>query len=208
MLITKRKRNSAQTRESLVQAAFWEIYRSGFQTASLDRILADAGVTKGALYHHFSSKTALGYAVVDEVILGWIYQFWIRPLRALEDPIDALLSIPQGLDGELSSLSSEFGCPLNNLAQEMSAVDEGFRQRLNNVYRLWRDNLAEVLRLGQERGQVRAEIDSDTAAAFIIAALEGSIGMVKNAPDRGLLEVCRDGLRDYLEGLRNGPRRG
>src|SRR5271156_2611915 len=62
-----RLRDSERTRERLLQAASREIYRSGFQSASLDTILAVAGVTKGALYYHFDSKEALGYAVVDEI---------------------------------------------------------------------------------------------------------------------------------------------
>lgn len=64
----RRSRDPERTRERLLQAAFREIYRSGFQSASLDTILAAAGVTKGALYYHFDSKEALGYAVVEEVI--------------------------------------------------------------------------------------------------------------------------------------------
>jgi AcrR family transcriptional regulator len=61
-----RLRDAGRTRERLLQAASREIYRAGFQSASLDTILAAAGVTKGALYYHFDSKEALGYAVVDE----------------------------------------------------------------------------------------------------------------------------------------------
>ena len=61
-------RNPKRTRERLLQAAFREMYRSGFQSAGLDAILAAAGVTKGALYHHFGSKEALGYAIVEEII--------------------------------------------------------------------------------------------------------------------------------------------
>src|SRR6202044_3625075 len=63
-----RLRDPERTRERLLRAASREIYRSGFQSASLDRILVSAGVTKGALYHHFENKEALGYAVVEEVI--------------------------------------------------------------------------------------------------------------------------------------------
>jgi len=66
----QRTRAPEVTRQKLLSAAFEEIYRSGFQAASLDRILAKAGVTKGALYHHFIDKAALGYAVVDEVVKG------------------------------------------------------------------------------------------------------------------------------------------
>jgi len=54
-----RLRDSERTRERLLQAASREIYRSGYQSASLDTILAVAGVTKGALYYHFDSKEAL-----------------------------------------------------------------------------------------------------------------------------------------------------
>src|ERR1700727_474847 len=63
-----RLRDPERTRERLLQAASREIYRSGFQSASLGTILASAGVTKGALYHHFKNKEALGYAVVEEII--------------------------------------------------------------------------------------------------------------------------------------------
>jgi AcrR family transcriptional regulator len=63
-----RLRDPERTRERLLQAASREVYRLGFQSARLDTILAAAGVTKGALYYHFDSKEALGYAVVEEVI--------------------------------------------------------------------------------------------------------------------------------------------
>jgi TetR/AcrR family transcriptional repressor of nem operon len=51
-----------------LDAAFQEIYRSGFRSSDMDAILAAADVTKGALYYHFENKDAPAYAVVDEVI--------------------------------------------------------------------------------------------------------------------------------------------
>ena len=63
-----RARDPERTRQHLLQAAFQEMYRSGYQSADLDAILGKAGVTKGALYHHFENKEALGYAVIEEVI--------------------------------------------------------------------------------------------------------------------------------------------
>ncbi len=79
-------RNSERTRWLLLQAAFEEMYRSGFRSADLDAILATAGVTKGALYYHFDNKEALGYAVVDEVIANNLHQKWVRPLRNAKNP--------------------------------------------------------------------------------------------------------------------------
>src|SRR5579862_3917908 len=86
-------RDPERTRKRLLQAAFQEIHRSGFRSADLDAILAKAGVTKGALYHHFDNKEALGYAVADEIIAGKVYQKWVQPLRNTENPIDVLIRI-------------------------------------------------------------------------------------------------------------------
>src|SRR6202140_762923 len=88
-------RDPERTRERLLQAASREVYRSGFQSASLDTILAVAGVTKGALYYHFDSKEALGHAVVDEVIAADVRAKWVRPLQSGKDPIDALIGAVQ-----------------------------------------------------------------------------------------------------------------
>src|ERR1700692_137352 len=109
-------RDSKRTRERLLQAASREIYRSGFQSAGLDTILAAAGVTKGALYHHFDSKEALGYAGVEEVIATNLRAKWLRPLLRGNDPIDTLIGIVQSESVRPEDVRG--GCPLNNLAQE------------------------------------------------------------------------------------------
>src|SRR6202021_3486717 len=88
-----RLRDPQRTRERLLQAAAREIYKSGFQSASLDTILASARVTKGALYHHFKNKEALGYAVVEEIISPHVHSQWVRPLQSVKDPIGALIAI-------------------------------------------------------------------------------------------------------------------
>src|SRR6516162_7451902 len=115
-----RPRDAGQTRERLLQAAFREVYRVGFQSASIDTILAAANVTKGALYYHFESKEALGRAIIDEVVATFARDRWLRPLQRSEDkdPIDALIDIVQTIPARPRDLKG--GCPLVNLAQEMS----------------------------------------------------------------------------------------
>ena len=80
------------TRRKLLEAAFEEIHHTGFQAASLSRILKRSGVTKGAFYHYFPSKKDVGYAVIDEIIRLAVLQFWIAPLQK-ENPIDAMIAI-------------------------------------------------------------------------------------------------------------------
>jgi TetR/AcrR family transcriptional regulator, transcriptional repressor for nem operon len=193
-----RLRDPERTRERLLQAASREIYRSGFQSASLDKILASAGVTKGALYHHFKSKEALGYVVVEELIAPDVHGTWVRPLLSVKDPIEALIGIVQGLSVRPEDVCG--GCQLNNLAQEMSPLDAGFRKRLEIIFDDWREGVASVLREGQTHGSVRRDVEPDDAASLLIAMVEGYGSLAKNAQDP---KVIKAGIRNIVDWLRS-----
>jgi TetR/AcrR family transcriptional repressor of nem operon len=189
-----------RTRERLVQAASREIYRSGFQSASLDTILASAGVTKGALYYHFRGKEALGYAVVEEIIAPDVHGTWVQPLQTDGDPIDALIGIVQDLSVRPEDVCG--GCQLNNLAQEMSPLDAGFRKRLEIIFDDWREGIAAVLREGQTRGIVRRDVEPTNAAGFLIAMVEGYGSLAKNAQDPKMIKAGIRNIVDWLKSLR------
>ena len=195
-------KSSDHTRKILLDAAYLEIQHYGFQAASLTSILSHTGLTKGALYHHFPDKLALGYAVVDDVIKKEIIDFWVTPLADCENPIDCLVNILHQAGQECGQEYAQRGCPLNNLAQEMSSVDEAFRQRINHIYMLWRQGISHALAKGQTNGIVRPGVNTEAAATFIVAAIEGCVGMAKNAQDVTVLHECGEGLIHYLESLR------
>jgi len=197
-------RDPERTRGRLLRAASQEIHRSGFRNADLDAILARAGVTKGALYYHFDNKEALGYAVVDEVIATGLHQKWVQPLRNAKDPIDVLVRIIQS--ESLKREDVQRGCPLLNLSQEMSGLDEGFRSRTARVYKDWHVAMAEALREGQKRRVVRSDINANEAAMFVIAAWEGYVVLGKNSQDPRTMKTGQRRVSGHLESLR--PARG
>ncbi len=198
------RRNPDKTREDLLQAGFDEIHKSGFRSADVPRILSCAGVTKGALYHHFGSKKGLGYAVVDEIMREMVLDVWVRPLNESDSPIDAMIGV---LTDSLEEAEAHCtcGCPVNNLAQEMSPIDEGFRERIEKLQTLWRRGLARNLARGQREGKVRIDVDPEDTATFLVASCEGSIGLAKGSQDPKLLETCVRGIVRYLETLRPTP---
>ena len=195
-----RLRDPERTRELLLQAAFREIYRSGFQSAGLDTILAVAGVTKGALYYHFKNKEALGYAVVKEIIAPDLRAKWLRPLQRSKDPVDTLIGIVQGESSRPEDVRG--GCPLNNLAQEMSPLDEGFRKRLRAVFHEWQEGVASALREGQARGRVRRDVEPSETAGFLVAMVEGYFSLAKNAQDAEVSKAGKRNMVGWLESLR------
>jgi TetR/AcrR family transcriptional repressor of nem operon len=197
-------RNPERTRELLLQAAFQEMYRAGFRSADLEAILAAAGVTKGALYYHFDNKEALGYAVLDEIMANDLHRKWVQPLRNVKDPIDALVRIVQS--ESLKREDVRRGCPLINLSQEMSGLDEGFRKRTARLFRNWHEAVAGALREGQKRGVVRNDINANETATFLIAAYEGYVVLTKNSQDARTMKAGQRRVSGHLESLR--PARG
>jgi len=191
-------RNPERTRDLLLQAAFREIYRSGFQSAGVDAILAATNVTKGALYYHFDSKEALGHAVIEEIIGPSLREKWLHPLRNGADPIDTLIGIVRATSVRPEVVRA--GCPLNNLAQEMSPLDEGFRKRLAKVFHQWQQGTAMALRKGQSQGRVRRDLDPEGTASFLIAMYEGYVVLAKNAQDPKVWNV---GIRNIVGWLRS-----
>lgn len=194
-------RDPERTRERLLQAAFREVYKSGFQSAGLDAILATAGVTKGALYHHFGSKEALGYAIVEEIIAPDNRGQWLSPLENCDDPIETLIGTVQELSVRPEAVRG--GCPLINLAQEMSPLDAGFRQRLATILHDWQDGVAAALRDGQKRGKVRSDLEPAQAAGLLIAMVEGYGALAKNAQDAKVMEEGIKNIVNWLRSLRS-----
>ena len=195
------KRNPDVTRENLLNAAFQEFYQHGFQAASLDRIIEAAGVTKGALYHHFPNKKELGYAVCDEIINPGIVEQWIEPLQRTDDPIGVMLA---RMAEKLKALTLEevsLGCPLNNLSLEMSPHDDGFRERTVKMYDMWKNAMGQALARGQGAGTVARSIDPTATAGLIVAAIEGSIDIAKNAQSLDVMKQQMAGLRGFLESI-------
>ena len=194
--------STSSTRQKILESAYREIHRNGFQAASLTPILERTGVTKGALYHHFPNKQTLGYAVLDEVIKDTVLQFWLRPLEEYTDPIDGLKRLIGEAGNNISNEDVLLGCPLNNLCLEMSPISDGFRQRVNQIYELWREAFARALRSGQANGTVDKHIDASNCATFIVASLAGCRSLAKSAQSRNVLTACGQNLIRFLETLR------
>ncbi|MEM7245953.1 MAG: TetR family transcriptional regulator C-terminal domain-containing protein [Acidobacteriota bacterium] len=199
------KREPDQTRKSLLVAAFWEIYQKGYQAAAIDKILEETGVTKGALYHHFKNKKDLGLTVVDEIIGGIVLQPWLEACADASQPIEACAAAFRHHLNEHERYIIELGCPLNNLAQEMSPVDEDFRERINAVYRKWQAALAGLVARAQACGRVREGLDPERVASYIVSSFEGIIGMAKTTQSREFLDAGLEGLEAYALSLQPEP---
>jgi len=191
------------TRRKILMAAFTEFYKHGFQGGSLNHIVEMAGTTKGALFHHFAGKQELGYAVVDEIIGPLLKQRWVDPLVNSTDPIaDMKRSFRQYVNTDIESGHFTQGCPLNNLAQEMSPLDEGFRKRIDKLYAVWRKCYTDALTQGVKTGKVRKNVAPAEAAALVVASQMGIWGTGKSSRNRELMVQAGEAVCAYLDSLK------
>jgi AcrR family transcriptional regulator len=190
------------TRQTLLDAAFAEIHCNGFQAASLTQILADTGLTKGALYHHFPDKKALGLAVIEDVIRPQLANMMFEPMADTQQPLASMQALLSAKAAEPDPWVVTLGCPLNNLMQEMSPVDETFRVQLNRLFQDWVAVMTNALERGRQSGEVRQDVNAADTAFFIVSALEGCIGMSKNTQSVAAYRGCLGQLKTYLETLK------
>ena len=189
----------AATRDQILDAAGRLIHLQGYHCTSLDDVLRESGVGKGNFYYYFKSKEELGYAIIDRLVHGFVERT-LGPAFADSDA-DPVEQIHGLLDRVLDSQRQRNcigGCPMGNLASELSDVHEGFRKRLAGVFVAWRVTMMQALRRGQTTGRLRADCDPDGAASFIVAALEGAILMSKVTKEIQVLEQCVRELKQHL----------
>ena len=194
-----RSSKAAATRDQILDAATRLIHLQGYQSTSLDDVLRQSGVGKGNFYYHFRSKEELGYAIIHRMTEGLI-DATLSPILG-DVSGDPIAQIDAFLDWVLEGQRQRNcvgGCPLGNLASELSDVHEGFRLRLAGVFSEWRSRLTEVLVRGQVAGRVRAERDPETLAQFFLAALEGAILLTKVTKDITVMERCVAELKQHM----------
>lgn len=187
------------TREQILDAATRLMHVSGYRGTSLDDVLRESGVGKGNFYYYFKSKEELGYAILDRIVRGFVERT-LEPSFAdpSRPPLDR---IHRFLDGVLETQRQRNcvgGCPMGNLASELSDVHEGFRRRLAEIFTRWRERLTGALREAQSDGSLAPACDAGRLAQFLVASLEGAILMSKVTKEIQVMETCVGELKAHL----------
>lgn len=187
------------TKDQILDSASRLISVKGYHCTSLDDVLRESGVGKGNFYYYFRSKEELGYAILDRIAQAFVERTLepsfgdpsLAPLEQIHRFFDLILEAQR----ERHCVG---GCPMGNLASELSDVHEGFRQRLAGVFTLWRERLSQALSATRARGDLSMRAEPARLAQFIVAALEGGILMAKVTKEIGVMEECVAELKAHL----------
>jgi len=184
------------SRQKLIDATFQEIYKSGYSGTSLGNILKNSGVKKGSLYHHFSSKKDLVLAMIRDKFLKRVEDNWQQLSQANEGIIDTLILILKGKNKNFQN-----GCPLGNILQECSSLDEDFIKLMDEILKSWEKLFKDALNKAVEKNEIKS-IDTKEMSLFLIAIYEGAILMSKRSKSSKEYQTCINQLEFFLNSLK------
>jgi TetR/AcrR family transcriptional repressor of nem operon len=164
-------------RNQLIQVGKQIIIQQGFKAASLNDILTSAGVPKGSFYYYFASKEDFGLAIIDDFAQKNDLKYLLEdqqfsPLTRLRNFFDLKIA-------EMENCQCTDGCLIGNLAQELSAQNELFRDRLDRVFTDWEKSFAQCLKEAYEAGEIASDKDLVDLAKFILSSWEGTVLQAK-----------------------------
>jgi AcrR family transcriptional regulator len=172
-----RQTRSEVTRRKIIDAAVELFNDVGYSNAGLGDIIERAGMTKGALYHHFNSKEALAVAIINDgsdILLRTFQGISRSSAPALESMIHGVLvTVNLGNTDKLVRM----GAVLLRIFAKFSEAST-----LN--YGVWLAEMAEQARRAQAEGDLRDDIDAQAAGEFIVSTMLGA-ELISNAVSGG-----------------------
>ncbi len=174
------------TRERLIDATYEEIYSKGYQGAALVDILRVAGVHKGSMYHFFAGKKELAIAAISERMAQRFAERYGSIAGGGENYVETLVKVLR----DTSLRDFKRGCPLANLVQEMSNLDEDFDRALKAIYVGYKAAIQAILDRAVAAGELQP-CDTARLATFVTIVTEGAI----------LAAKASGNSEDYLTGI-------
>jgi TetR/AcrR family transcriptional repressor of nem operon len=184
---------TSDARERILESAFRLWFRRSYADVGVSEICEDAGVQKGSFYHFFPSKTDLAVAVVGEIeqrfrteiVGGYLDDPDVPPLERLERLVEHHYAFAVANKAETGHV---WGCPIGNLAVELSTQDEALRDRLNAFFADWAGALAHLLDEAVAAGDLPPH-DTRAAGLSLLAYVQGVTVLVKAGNDPNLIRT-------------------
>ncbi len=181
-------------RDKLLEAGVKLVREQGFSATSVDQLCQAAGVTKGAFFHHFASKEALGVALADYWSSSTGQFFAAAPFHHLADPLARVLGYIDLRIALLAGPAESFSCVAGTMVQEAFLTSEAIRAAchdsiMGNAKALEAD-LAAALAQSGATGVTAAGL-----ARHVQAVIQGAFVLAKAEGSEGAADLAREELR-------------
>jgi len=192
-------------KDKLLDASLSLIRERGFTATTVDELCARAGVTKGAFFHHFESKDALGVAAVAHwsTFASALYQ--MEAYRQAPDALSrvrAYLAVRKSLiRGDLS----QFTCLAGTIVQETFASHPALRAACADSIFGHADGLRDDFAAAIKERGLRGSVTAESLAAHTQCVLQGAFVLAKARGDGAIALESIEHLERYIDLLFGDP---
>lgn len=196
-------RDGELTRTRILDAASTLVVERGFAATTVDAVLEAAGTTKGAFFHHFASKAALGYALVERYAAGdvaLLEKFIGAAEESCDDPAEQVVAFLRLFEDAANTLAhEESGCLYVSFIQQSQLVDDTTIDLIVAAVLTWRERLSEKLEVAAALHPPVRDVDLASLADLVCTIFEGAFILVRTLDDPELMRRQLAHVRRYVE---------
>lgn len=191
------------TRTRIMDVAESLILEKGFAATSVDAIVSDASVTKGAFFHYFPTKTDLAHALVDRWVARdaeYVEETMSRAEHLNRDPLQQLLLFVGLFEESMAALTEPYpGCLMASMVYEAELFDEATHARIRQSVLAWRKRIRAKMEEVTAHHPPKLDVDLDVLADQMWSMAEGAFILSKSMQDAGAVANQIRQYRNYLE---------
>ncbi len=187
------------TREKILESSMQLFHEQGYTATGISTILRRAEANPGSLYHFFKTKEDLVHAVLDQyqellwpVVLGPVQE-------AEQDPIERIFRLLDWYRDSMVESGCRLGCPIGNLALELSDTHPQARPKIEANLAGWRAGIRGWLDEAADR--LPQDCDREALSYFVLTVMEGGLLQARAADDLAPFDASVAVLRDHFNRL-------
>jgi TetR/AcrR family transcriptional repressor of nem operon len=191
------------TKERILDTAQSLILKRGFAATSLDNILNETGVTKGAFFHHFDSKATMAHDLIRRFAANDFAMFdeWERRAEALsDDPLQSLMIFLKLFEEWLDGLSQPFaGCMFAVYVYESNLFEPEVNTFVTHSLERWQQFYERKFTAIIAERPPKLDVTAAELGESIVAILEGSFILSRASKQPELISRQSRLFRGYVK---------
>jgi len=190
-----------ETRQAIIEKAAVLFNKNGYQRTSMSTLTKAMGLTKGAIYGHFTDKDALAVEAF-RFSVQQVSERVRKRLQLHEGAVDKLRGFAMTFLDFFEETVQSGGCPILNTAADSDDAHPQLHGEVRRVLTAWEERLVAMVNSGKESGEIRAGADAELFAATFIALIEGGILLAKTVGEKKYLEHSVKGINLLIDQMK------
>ncbi|MEA1786435.1 TetR/AcrR family transcriptional regulator [Arenibacter sp. GZD96] len=176
-------------------------YQNGYFNTSIDDILKELHLSKGAFYYHFKSKEDFFISIIQNLVVQKVYHLLVAPITGKQDPLYAISSCFDDALETAEHNEMDNGFILSNFITEFGRKNPEISGYLQDILKIWEVNLITVLQKGKSDGYIERHVDSEAVATYLISSYIGIRTQMVAGNSKILRYKYMQQLRQYFRAI-------